>query len=288
MKELIIEMLQMQIETNNLAAGPTWHQDNLEWSTAIWTECAELQDSLGWKWWKEGAVDLDNARVEVIDIWHFGLSHMLSQTGVNASEVDNLATRITAAFRESELSPYISTEDANVLVAKGALNGRFPLGIFLDLAKSVSLSTDLLRGIYIGKAALNAFRQHNGYADGTYQKMWEGKEDNAHMMDLLGAHNPLDPDLYANFMRDLSDKYSQVTGGDAYIQPVVQATIPDMPVAYPEGGTSEGKEDGSTSAAQSEDGTPGQESSHIEDTDAPLERDTSSDQRNGLDLPDMS
>ena len=40
--------------------------------------------------------------------------------------------------------------------------------------------------LYFGKNVLNAFRQNNGYKEGTYIKIWNGEEDNVVMMRLLG------------------------------------------------------------------------------------------------------
>lgn len=47
----------------------------LNFSRAMQQETAELIDSLPWKWWaKYQKVDLQNARVEVIDLLHFVIS----------------------------------------------------------------------------------------------------------------------------------------------------------------------------------------------------------------------
>jgi hypothetical protein len=39
--------------------------------------------------------------------------------------------------------------------------------------------------MYIGKNALNIFRQNNGYKDGTYVKIWSDKEDNEYLTHFL-------------------------------------------------------------------------------------------------------
>ena len=42
---------------------------------AIIHEAVELEDSCLWKWWsKDKDIDLQNIRVEIIDLWHFLLS----------------------------------------------------------------------------------------------------------------------------------------------------------------------------------------------------------------------
>lgn len=59
----------------------------LNYSRAMQQEMAELIDSVPWKWWaKYQAFDKQNARVEVIDLFHFLIS--LAQTlGMTADDV---------------------------------------------------------------------------------------------------------------------------------------------------------------------------------------------------------
>ena len=40
---------------------------------------------------------------------------------------------------------------------------------------------------YIAKNVLNRFRQNNGYKEGTYQKVWNGREDNTVMSEILSS-----------------------------------------------------------------------------------------------------
>ena len=44
-----------------------------------------------------------------------------------------------------------------------------------------------IRDRYIGKNMLNRFRQNNGYKSGEYKKLWQGREDNEHLIELLAA-----------------------------------------------------------------------------------------------------
>ena len=52
------------------------------------TVTVELLDHFGWKWWKLQPGDLDQVRLELVDIWHFGLSDLLR---------DDLALDVLAA-----------------------------------------------------------------------------------------------------------------------------------------------------------------------------------------------
>ncbi len=49
------------------------------------------------------------------------------------------------------------------------------------------LGFDELYRHYVGKNVLNFFRQDHGYKDGTYTKVWAGREDNEHLAELVSA-----------------------------------------------------------------------------------------------------
>ena len=38
---------------------------------------------------------------------------------------------------------------------------------------------------YVGKNVLNFFRQDHGYKEGSYIKVWHGKEDNEHLVEVV-------------------------------------------------------------------------------------------------------
>ena len=76
MKNQIKEMLNLQDKINEKVHAD-WKTQNFEWYRAIWVECAELLDHHGWKWWKKQRPNRDQMLLELIDIWHFGLSSLL-------------------------------------------------------------------------------------------------------------------------------------------------------------------------------------------------------------------
>jgi hypothetical protein len=61
------------------------------------------------------------------------------------------------------------------------------------------MAFDELYEIYVGKNVLNMFRQDHGYKEGTYLKIWQGREDNEHLADIMRT---LDSDL-ATFKDDV-------------------------------------------------------------------------------------
>ena len=49
----------------------------------------------------------------------------------------------------------------------------------------LDMAFDELYEIYVGKNVLNMFRQDHGYKDGSYIKIWQGREDNEHLADIM-------------------------------------------------------------------------------------------------------
>ncbi len=59
----------------------------LQYSRAMSQEIAELTDSVPWKWWaKYQKLDEQNARVEVVDLFHFLIS-LAQALGMSADDV---------------------------------------------------------------------------------------------------------------------------------------------------------------------------------------------------------
>ena len=69
-------------------------------------EMAELIDSVPWKWWaKYQEFDLQNARVEVVDLFHFLIS--LAQTlGMSADDVFNAYVKKNKVNHDRQESGY--------------------------------------------------------------------------------------------------------------------------------------------------------------------------------------
>ena len=187
-------MAEMQ-ERHNLLVHPQWASQGHDYYRAIWVECAELLDHFGWKWWKKHDANLAQVKLEVIDIWHFGLSELL-----RAGEVDcNLAHRLALALAEPPPGDF---REAVEDLARISLTRRgFDLAAFAALMLALPMEFDELYRIYVGKNVLNAFRQRHGYQSGRYRKVWNGREDNEHLAELalgLDAGAETFPDALAD------------------------------------------------------------------------------------------
>ncbi len=184
MKEQILTMLEMQ-DAMNSKVNPDWRNAGSEWYRAIWTECAEMLDHYGWKWWKHQQPDMDQVKLEIVDIWHFAMSDLL----ITGESTESVATLI-----EEELSRPAKSDDIRQSIESLALvtlqTHSAHVSEFASLMECAGLSFDELFRMYVGKNVLNFFRQDHGYKDGSYIKVWNGREDNEHLADILAALNP--------------------------------------------------------------------------------------------------
>ena len=205
MQTQIMTMLALQ-DSMNTKVHPDWRRQGYEWYRAIWVECAELMDHYGWKWWKKQQPDWEQVKLELIDIWHFGLSDLLLQH----EDVDVLARRLAEALKET----YVAQDFRVALESfvQATLNQRaFDLAAFAHLMAAADLSFDELYRGYVGKNVLNFFRQDHGYKDGTYRKVWHGREDNEHLVELMAELDVQRPDFKDELYQGLKARYSTVS-----------------------------------------------------------------------------
>ena len=85
----------------------------LNYTRAMQQELAELVDSVPWKWWaKYQEFDEQNARVEVVDLFHFLIS--LAQTlGMTADDVHQAYIKKNKVNHERQDSGYSKKDDSD-------------------------------------------------------------------------------------------------------------------------------------------------------------------------------
>lgn len=197
-------MLELQ-ESMNARVNADWREQNYEWYRAIWVECAELLDHFGWKWWKKQTPDLEQVTLELIDIWHFGLSTLLQHNQSIDQIVEYMYSEITkrnTENKEIEFRLQVETFALNTLQ-----NRHFDIPSFFALMDGIGLSLDSLFKGYVGKNVLNFFRQDYGYQDGTYKKQWNGKEDNEHLVEILDELDPISRSFKSDVYNALKLRY---------------------------------------------------------------------------------
>ena len=173
-------MLDLQ-DKMNTKVHPKWREQGYEWYRAAWIECAELMDHAGYKWWKHAEPDIEQIQLEVVDIWHFGMSALL----VDNTDTDTLAADIVTDLSTGSGVGLTLLEASEALASACITSKSFSTSAFLTLMRASDLSFDQLYRMYVGKNVLNFFRQDHGYKDGSYIKVWDGREDNEHLSDIL-------------------------------------------------------------------------------------------------------
>jgi dimeric dUTPase (all-alpha-NTP-PPase superfamily) len=210
------EMLKLQ-NSFNQKVHPQWETQKYAWRSAIWVECAEMLDHLGYKWWKHQEPNMDQVVMELVDIWHFGMSHMMESWLEEEKElvseylVEGISeTAIVVQTDMKELTIDDIKEYVAVVVnsASDPQEGFFNVHAFFNLWFGLGKSLEDLYKMYIGKNALNIFRQNNGYKDGTYIKVWSGREDNEYLTDIIETL-PCDENLMAAVLNELDVQYAQ-------------------------------------------------------------------------------
>lgn len=173
-------MLDLQ-DSMNTKVNAQWREQGYEWYRAIWVECAELMDHYGWKWWKKQSPDTEQVALELIDIWHFGLSILL-QSGKPADEISaQIQQELVVVTDEKDFRLDLETFAAATLGDR-----EFHIDLFGKLMAGVDMSFEQLYRGYVGKNVLNFFRQDHGYKDGSYRKNWhDGREDNEHLVEVV-------------------------------------------------------------------------------------------------------
>ena len=204
MKQQIKTMLELQ-DNMNSKVHADWRAQNFEWYRAIWVECAELLDHYGWKWWKKQQPDVDQIALELVDIWHFGLSILLLKEQ-SAEEISkSLENGFSSISDDAGFPAHLEAFTANTLVKKD-----FDIAGFTLLMRGIDMDFDQLYTGYVGKNVLNFFRQDHGYQDGSYHKQWGGKEDNEHLVEILSKLDASSPTFSDDLYQEMKAVYTQL------------------------------------------------------------------------------
>lgn len=210
-------MLQMQDEMNG-KVNPDWVNANNNWFRAIQVEGVEAIEHHGWKWWKKQDCDMAQLRMELVDIWHFILSAAIQHRHgkVAVAKLDMMA-------EHGLVQKSVQFDNAYYVLNKITLLDKLDLLVGLAAAKRTNLAlfesvlidcgmdwADLFKQ-YVGKNVLNVFRQDHGYKTGSYLKIWEGREDNEHLIEALNEIDLASDDVRVTLYQSLKARYTKVS-----------------------------------------------------------------------------
>lgn len=218
-------MLYLQHQLNNLIK-PEWYTLEQDFQLAIQIEAAEFCDQLGWPWWKMQPMNVDQAKLELIDIWHFSMA-------IIAREALNELPQLAAADLNAWLAdPLVMAHAADICSACEADVDREKYGVdmksqLIAIAKTITyfvlgdgtlalrqmclameiLGMESMFQSFVAKNSLNIFRQLNGYKNGSYIKTWNGAEDNVYLAVIMEEWDMQNIDWISH---KLATKYREV------------------------------------------------------------------------------
>ena len=202
MEQQIITMLELQDEMNE-KVHPEWRKQNFAWYRAIWIESAELMDHYGWKWWKKQSPDKHQITLELVDIWHFGLSLSLIEHNSISQSAHRLKQDLDSSLSSGEFRKDIEDFAAHTLKTK-----RFDARRFGRLMNDIEMTFESLYVSYVGKNVLNFFRQDHGYQNGTYRKTWGAKEDNEILVEIIERLDPASSSFRTDLYGLMQNEYA--------------------------------------------------------------------------------
>ena len=204
MKQQLATMLELQNDMNTKVHA-SWREQNFEWYRAIWVECAELLDHYGWKWWKKQTPDVDQIALELVDIWHFGLSLLL----LKGYSVEDITAIVEDEFSNPKSSGDFAA-DLEHFTERTLSTKDFDVSGFARLMVGINMDFETLYVGYVGKNVLNFFRQDHGYQDGSYQKQWGGVEDNEHLVDIVAQLDTSAGDFKDELYQRMETRYKEL------------------------------------------------------------------------------
>jgi dimeric dUTPase (all-alpha-NTP-PPase superfamily) len=212
-------MLELQADMNG-TVNAGWIAAHNNWHRAIQVEAVEAIEHHGWKWWKKQECDMAQLQMELVDIWHFMLSSAIQHRhgAIALAKRDILAElhlhQKSVQFDNQYylLSQLTLLEKLDLMVGLAA-SKRTNLALFDSLLSSCNMDWPLLFKQYVGKNVLNVFRQDHGYKAGTYLKIWDGREDNEHLIEVLEQVDLSSGQVKDALYRALETRYAVLQDG---------------------------------------------------------------------------
>jgi dimeric dUTPase (all-alpha-NTP-PPase superfamily) len=204
------KIVELQHEFNKQVADD-YLDKKFNWNSAIIAESGELLESAGYKWWKKTEIDMDNVKVEAIDLLHFVISDDIQTWYSSLNEIQPALDATIDLFADffEEIDIYENFENSSILNLIDLLNYDTYERFFVlkQLFKTLNMNNEDVYIAYIVKNCLNKFRQEHGYKEGTYNKMWNNLEDNVVAYE-LASNIGIKENLFDILYEELASTYS--------------------------------------------------------------------------------
>lgn len=202
--EKVSKSFELQDKLNKVV-NPDWINAKYPWYRAAWIEAAELMDHVGYKWWKNLHKDGDREQIllELVDIYHFMVSDLIVHS-VAPGAITNTFDRVKNIKAKDKEHIF---EEIEAFVTNCADSQLIMPVDFCRMVVVLDFTLEDVLKWYLGKNALNIFRQDHGYKDGTYVKVWNGREDNEILADYVRTAEDVNYDLAYEY---LDSEYSKI------------------------------------------------------------------------------
>ncbi|MCU7555827.1 dUTP diphosphatase [Alteromonas sp. ASW11-19] len=214
-QQQLATMLALQNKMNT-KVNPQWLTAGYGFLRAAMVESVEAIEHHGWKWWKSQQKDLPQLQMEMVDIWHFALSAcIIDYHGDVPATASALASQLAQAhshvqFDGRDYYPEQQSLLDNLELMTGLCAAkRFSVPLFMHIVSQCEMTGESLYQQYVGKNVLNFFRQDHGYKDGSYHKLWDGREDNEHLVEVLAELDITASDYSDQVYQGLKARYPQ-------------------------------------------------------------------------------
>jgi dimeric dUTPase (all-alpha-NTP-PPase superfamily) len=117
-KTLTMEAIFNEVSGNALKVNDLPNRWLVNYSRAIREELDELDDDLLWKWWSRDEINIQNIRVELIDILHFLVSAMIC-AGLTPKKVFDVYRKkhaVNISRQDTAYSKVTKNEDDNLKI----------------------------------------------------------------------------------------------------------------------------------------------------------------------------
>lgn len=186
------EIVELQ-DSLNKNVNPDWVNARYPFLRATYIETVEAIEHYGWKFWKKQEPDIKQTIMEVVDVAHFLISEIIVREHQNLrwdepkdlafeNAIQSIMDDVRYNSHTFETEPVVEQLES---IARNAINGGLPFTEMLCLLPSLGIDWDYLAKMYVGKNSLNQLRQAYGYKTGEYVKVWNGREDNEHLYDII-------------------------------------------------------------------------------------------------------
>ena len=104
-KVLTMATIAAELERNEIGANGLVNLWLRNYNAALKAEAQELDEELLWKWWSKDQIDMQNIRVEIVDLMHF-LTSLALISGLTPEEFHRLYTKKHAVNRQRQDQGY--------------------------------------------------------------------------------------------------------------------------------------------------------------------------------------